>query len=152
MGTLPSAIQTAGLQPSSYGLIWPVANPVVTTEFGDSTFAESFHRGIDLAQNLYTPVLAAADGIVLLSGLAVPGEPSRSYGMRVVIAHGTTLATLYAHLDDTRQTATVKAGDRVKRGQIIGYIGMTGITSGPHLHFEVQVSGEAKNPRLYLPK
>jgi murein DD-endopeptidase MepM/ murein hydrolase activator NlpD len=129
-----------------------VPNPVVTTEFGDATFAESFHRGLDLAQKLYTPVIAAADGIVLQSGLAVPGNPSQSYGMRVVIAHSPTLSTLYAHLDDTRQVPTVKAGDRVKRGQIIGYIGMTGITSGPHLHFEVHVSGEALNPRLYLPK
>ena len=149
---LPGSVKTGALAPSSAGLIWPVVNPVVTTEFGESTFAESFHRGIDLAQHLYTPVLAAADGIVLQSGLAVPGKPSQSYGMRVVIGHSPSLATLYAHLDDAKSPPVVKAGDRVKRGQIIGYIGLTGITSGPHLHFEVQVGGEAKNPRNYLPK
>jgi len=149
---LPGSVQTASLQPSSFGLIWPVTNPVVTTEYGEATFAESFHRGIDLARDQYTPVFAAADGIVLQSGLAVPGKPSQSYGMRVVIGHSPTLSTLYAHLDDTKMRPLVKEGDRVKRGQIIGYIGLTGITSGPHLHFEVQVSGEQKNPRNYLPR
>lgn len=152
MVPLPGSIQTSGVAPSSYGFVWPVANPVVTTEFGERTFAQSFHTGIDLAQKLYTPITAAGDGIVLKRGLAVPGKPSQSYGMMVVVGHSPTVSTLYAHLDDRAYLPTVKEGDRVKRGQIIGYIGMTGITSGPHLHFEVFVSGGVKNPRQYLPK
>jgi murein DD-endopeptidase MepM/ murein hydrolase activator NlpD len=151
-GALAGAVQTAALQPSSSGFIWPVGNPVVTTEFGERTFAQSSHTGIDLAQNQHTPVLAAADGIVLKRGLAVPGKPEQSYGMMVVVGHSQTLSTLYAHLDDKQQPPPVKDGERVKRGQVIGYIGVTGITSGPHLHFEVLASGDVKNPRLYLPK
>jgi murein DD-endopeptidase MepM/ murein hydrolase activator NlpD len=132
--------------------MWPVPNPVITTEFGERNFAQPFHTGLDMAQDEYTPIRAAADGIVLKQGLAVPGNRSASYGMMIVIGHGTTLSTLYAHLEDKRLLPLVKQGDKVSRGQVIGYIGMTGITSGPHLHFEVRINDEPKNPRLYLPK
>ena len=130
---------------------WPVVNPVVTTEFGEPTFAQSAHSGIDLAQRRLAPVLAAADGIVLACGLAVPGDPAQSYGMLVVIAHTRTLATLYAHLEDEAAPPVVTPGQAVKRGQIIGYIGMTGLTTGPHLHFEVRLTGQCQDPRNYLP-
>jgi murein DD-endopeptidase MepM/ murein hydrolase activator NlpD len=149
---LPGAVQTDRLQPSSYNFIYPVVRPVVTTEYGERTFAQSFHTGIDLANDNRTPVLAASDGVVLEAGLAVPGKPSQSYGMTIVIAHDTKLSTRYAHLDVAPWGPTVKAGDKVKRGQIVGYIGMTGITSGPHLHFEVLESGDHRDPRRYLPK
>jgi murein DD-endopeptidase MepM/ murein hydrolase activator NlpD len=130
---------------------WPLANAVVTTEFGEANFAQSFHTGIDLAQRRLSPVLAAADGIVLACGLAVPGEPEQSYGMIVVIAHTRTIATLYAHLEDETAPPAVTPGQVVKRGQIIGYVGMTGLTTGPHLHFEVRVAGQCQNPRDFLP-
>lgn len=149
---LPGQITTSGLGPSASGLIWPLTNPVVTTEFGERTFAQSFHTGIDLAQSLYTPVMAAGDGIVLESGLAVPGHPEQSYGMMVIIGHSQTLSTLYAHLDNRAHAPVVKAGQQVKRGQVIGYVGMTGLTTGPHLHFEVRVSGNPQNPRNFLPR
>lgn len=152
--TLPGTVNTAGLQPSSYNMIWPVNNPVITAEYGVRTFAQSSHTGIDLAQRSRTPILAAADGVVLEAGLAVAGKPHQSYGMMVTIAHGgpQKLSTLYAHLDVGAYGPTVRAGQTVRRGEIIGYIGMTGITSGPHLHFEVRENGQHKNPRLYLPK
>jgi murein DD-endopeptidase MepM/ murein hydrolase activator NlpD len=150
--TVAGSVKTDGLQPSSYGLMWPVPNPVITTEFGERNFAQPFHTGLDMAQDEYTPIRAAADGIVLKQGLAVPGNRSASYGMMIVIGHGTTLSTLYAHLEDKKLLPLVKQGDKVSRGQVIGYIGMTGITSGPHLHFEVRIDDEPKNPRLYLPK
>ncbi|MGI8424533.1 MAG: murein hydrolase activator EnvC family protein [Chloroflexota bacterium] len=149
--SLPGSIQTDRLQPSAYNMVYPVTRPVITTEYGERTFAQSFHTGIDLAQNTRTPVLAAADGAVLESGLAVPGKPEQSYGMTVVIGHDTKLSTRYAHLDAGAWAPVVKAGDKVKRGQIIGYIGMTGITSGPHLHFEVLENGQHRDPRRYLP-
>ena len=148
----PGAVMTDRLQPSQYNFVYPVVRPVVTTEYGERTFAQSFHTGIDLANDNRTPVLAASDGVVLEAGLAVPGKPSQSYGMTVVIAHDTKLSTRYAHLDVAPWGPTVKPGDKVKRGQIIGYIGMTGITSGPHLHFEVLESGQHKDPRRYLPR
>jgi murein DD-endopeptidase MepM/ murein hydrolase activator NlpD len=149
---LPGSVNTSTLQPSAYNMQYPVGNPVVTTEWGERTFAQNFHTGIDLAQQSRTPVLAASDGVVLEAGLAVPGKPDQSYGMMVTIGHGNNLSTLYAHLDVGAYAPTVKAGDRVKRGQIIGYIGMTGITSGPHVHFEVRENGQPQNPRKYLPR
>jgi murein DD-endopeptidase MepM/ murein hydrolase activator NlpD len=149
---MPGTVQTEAFQPSAAGLIWPVVNPTITTEFGERNLAQNFHTGIDLAVRLYSPVRAAGDGIVLERGLAVPGKPSQSYGMLVIIAHTPTLSTLYSHLDDGNYKPVVKPGDVVKRGQLIGYVGMTGITSGPHVHFEVRISGECLNPRLYLPK
>ena len=87
---------------------------------------------------------------MLEAGLAVPGKPDQSYGMMVIIAHDTKLTTLYAHMDTGNYGPTVKPGDTVKRGQIIGYIGMTGITSGPHLHFEVRENGIPLNPNKFL--
>ena len=150
--SLPGAVPTDRQQPSIYNMIYPVIKPVITTEYGESTFAQSFHTGVDLAQNSRTPVLAAADGKVLEVGLAVPGKPDQSYGMMVIIAHDTKLSTLYAHLDVGPYAPTVKAGDSVKRGQLIGYIGMTGITSGPHVHFEVRENGQTRDPAKYLPK
>ncbi|CAA9281116.1 MAG: hypothetical protein AVDCRST_MAG77-3851 [uncultured Chloroflexi bacterium] len=149
---LPGSVSTGSLQPSSYNMQYPVPNPVVTTEWGERTFAQNFHTGIDLAQQSRTAVLAAADGVVLEAGLAVPGKPDQSYGMMVIVGHGGNLSTLYAHLDVGSYAPTVKAGERVKRGQTIGYIGMTGITSGPHVHFEVRENGQPQNPRKYLPR
>ncbi len=152
VAALPGAIRTSGLQPSSYNMVWPVQNPVITTDFGERNFAQSSHTGIDMAQDNRTPVYAVADGKVLEAGLAVPGNERSSYGMRVTVAHDTKLSTLYAHLDVGRYAPTVKPGDSVKRGQIIGFIGMTGITSGPHLHFEVLETGQPRDPRKYLPR
>ena len=149
---LPGAIKTTGLQPSSYNMVWPVQNPVITTDFGERNFAQNSHTGIDMAQDNRTPVYAVADGKVLEVGLAVPGNERSSYGMRVTIAHDTKLSTLYAHLDVGRYAPTVKPGDSVKRGHTIGFIGMTGITSGPHLHFEVLEIGLPRDPRKYLPR
>ena len=153
----PSPVSVAGsvrtnlLRPSTLGFVWPVTDPDVTTEFGERNFAQSFHTGIDLAKPMETAIRAAADGIVLKAGLAIPGQPSASYGMMVVVAHGPTLATLYAHLDHRGMPPVVKEGQVVRRGQVLGYVGMTGLTSGPHVHFEVLVNDQPINPRKYLP-
>jgi murein DD-endopeptidase MepM/ murein hydrolase activator NlpD len=149
---VPGAVRTNALAPSSVGFVWPVDDPDVTTEFGERNFAQSFHTGIDLAVPMESPVRAAADGIVLKGGLAIPGAASASYGMMVVVAHGPTTATLYGHLQNRGRVPPVTPGQVVKRGQIIGYVGMTGITSGPHLHFEVLVNDQPVNPRRFLPR
>lgn len=98
------------------------------------------HKGIDLAAPTGTPVYATADGIV---GRA---EWFSSYGLYVEIEHGAELETRYAHMS----RLAVAEGERVKKGDIIGYVGSTGRSTGPHLHYEVRISGVAVNPIPYM--
>lgn len=112
-------------------LAWPVAG-TITQHFNERT-----HHGLDIDAPEGTPVRAAADGTVVNLH---PGQSG--YGWFLVIDHGNGLKTLYAHLGGFN----VKAGDTVRRGQQIGVVGMTGLTTGPHLHFEVTVNGRLVNP------
>ena len=98
------------------------------------------HKGIDLAAPTGTPVYATADGTV---GRA---DWFSSYGLYVAIEHGSDLETRYAHMS----RLAVAAGQRVNKGDIIGYVGSTGRSTGPHLHYEVRVGGEAVNPIPYM--
>ena len=97
---------------------------------------------------MFTPIRAAAAGVVV-----TVGKPYFAYGDTaeiVIVAHGFNLSTLYAHLDD-RRLPPVQVGQRVSAGQTIGYVGMTGFTTGPHLHFMTIANGRAVNPMTYLP-
>ncbi|HEY6959253.1 MAG TPA: peptidoglycan DD-metalloendopeptidase family protein [Candidatus Limnocylindria bacterium] len=140
--------------------LWPV-NGVLTQGFGPTRFTGEppawyggvyyphFHNGIDIAAPMYTPIRAPAAGQV-----TTVGKPYASYGDYaevVIIAHGSNFSTLYGHLDDSVRPPTVRAGQRVNAGDIIGYIGMTGFTTGPHLHFMTISGGIAVNPLAYLP-
>jgi murein DD-endopeptidase MepM/ murein hydrolase activator NlpD len=127
-------------EPSSAGLIWPVNGPV-TSGFGYRPEFGDFHRGIDIAAPYGTPVAAAADGIV------VAAEYRGTYGNMILISHAGGISTVYAHLSGF----AVGPGDTVSQGEVIGWIGMTGLTTGPHLHFEVRVGGQFVNPLEYLP-
>jgi murein DD-endopeptidase MepM/ murein hydrolase activator NlpD len=98
------------------------------------------HKGIDLAQPAGTPVYATADGLV---GKA---EWFSSYGNYIQIEHGGEMQTRYAHLSGY----AVAAGEFVHKGQLIGYVGSTGRSTGPHLHYEVRVAGEAVDPTPYM--
>ncbi len=98
------------------------------------------HNGVDLAGASGTPVYATADGRV---GRA---QYFGSYGNYVQIEHGAAMQTRYAHLS----SYTVAAGDNVRKGELIGYIGSTGRSTGPHLHYEVRVDGEAVDPIPYM--
>jgi murein DD-endopeptidase MepM/ murein hydrolase activator NlpD len=98
------------------------------------------HQGIDLAAPTGTPVYATADGIV---GRA---DWYSSYGLYISINHGASMETRYAHLS----RLAVAAGDNVKKGDLIGYVGSTGRSTGPHLHYEVRVEGLAVNPIPYM--
>ena len=98
------------------------------------------HKGIDLAAPTGTPVYATADGTV---GRA---DWFSSYGLYVAIEHGSDLETRYAHMS----RLAVAAGQHVNKGDIIGYVGTTGRSTGPHLHYEVRVGGEAVNPIPYM--
>jgi len=99
------------------------------------------HKGLDIGAGIGTPIYAAADGTVESASW-----DSGGYGNLVKISHGSGIETLYGH---TSRMA-VKAGQKVKRGQLIAYVGSTGHSTGPHVHFEVRLNGTAVNPLKYL--
>lgn len=126
--------------------LWPLSGPI-TSGFGARW--GGFHNGLDIAAPKYTPIVAAAAGQVV-----TVGKPYLAYGDTatvVIIAHGYNFSTLYGHLDDGPKPPPVRVGQTVAAGQIIGYVGMTGWTTGPHLHFMTIVNGRAVDPRPYLP-
>lgn len=132
-------------------LLLPVSGAVLTQGYGCTPFvleppaafcpSGHFHSGIDLAAPLGTPLHAAAGGAVL-----VANRPS-GYGLYVIIDHGGGISTLYGHLDSTFLTS----GDGVAPGQQIGRMGSSGLSTGPHLHFEVRRQGRAEDPVTWLP-
>ena len=95
------------------------------------------HRGVDYAAPSGTPVRAAGDGTVSFRGAR------NGFGNTVTVEHGGKITTLYAHLS---RFADIRVGSRVQQGQTIGYVGMTGLATGPHLHYEYQVNGVHRNP------
>jgi murein DD-endopeptidase MepM/ murein hydrolase activator NlpD len=126
--------------------IWPLVGPI-TSPFGARW--GGFHNGIDIARPKYTPIVAAAAGQVV-----TVGKPYLAYGDTatvVIIAHGYNFSTLYGHLDDGPRPPVVRVGQFVQAGQLIAYVGMTGWTTGPHLHFMTIVNGRAVDPMPYLP-
>jgi murein DD-endopeptidase MepM/ murein hydrolase activator NlpD len=142
--------------PSIYNgtLDWPMGGRI-TQEFGCTGFSwepaygscAHFHTGIDIANAMYTPIRAAGPGKVIWAG-----KSPYSTGWIVIIAHSSKLVTWYAHIDNYTWPPAVKAGQYVAKGQIIAYEGMTGNTTGPHLHWAVQLDGSWANPRLFLPR
>ena len=121
---------------------------IITTPFGDSTPYQPAHWAIDVGSRLYEPVRAAADGVVEFAGLAAGDNRLASFGMVVAIRHDERLTSLYAHLDDRAYGALVQPGEEVKQGQVIGYVGLTGNTTGPHVHFEARLDGRPFDPLL----
>ena len=102
------------------------------------------HTGVDFAGPIGTPIYATGSGVVIYSGQA--GAGFTGYGIMVKIDHGFGFQTLYAHMSRT----AVRVGQRVNRGDVIGYIGSTGRSRGPHLHYEVFRHGRRVNPVLYF--
>ena len=96
------------------------------------------HKGVDYAAKLGTPVRATGDGRIIWM------ERKGGYGNAVIIDHGDRITTLYAHL--SKFNSNLKKDSRVKQGQVIGYIGMTGLATGPHLHYEFRVADTHKDP------
>ena len=131
-------------------LSWPIAGARITQPFGPSQLLlepplgpyPHFHTGIDLAAAYGTPVTAAADGIVV-----AVAHTSVGYGNYVIVAHGGGIMTMYAHLSET----DVRVGDHVGRGQKVGREGTSGLSTGPHLHFELRVNDQVTDPMRYLP-
>ncbi|WP_435200363.1 M23 family metallopeptidase [Qipengyuania sp. 902] len=126
----------AGAMPSGR----PLAAGRLTSGFGMRGHpvlgGRRFHGGIDLAAATGTPVAATSSGVVLSAGWR------GGYGILVRLSHGGTVETRYAHLS----AVAVRAGDRVQAGQTIGYVGSTGRSTGPHLHYETRVDGRPVDP------
>lgn len=123
--------------PSASGLIWPVEG-VLTSPFGPRW--GSIHPGIDIGAPTGTPIRAAKSGVV------VNAASNGGYGNFTCINHGGGLSTCYAH----QSAFATAAGAQVKQGDVIGYVGSTGFSTGPHLHFEVRIDGQAVDPLGYL--
>lgn len=128
---------------SGSGFIWPSYTRTITSGYGPRTSptagASSYHRGIDIGASYGSGALAAADGVVSYTGWFSGG------GNTVIIDHGNGLSTLYMHLSGF----AVSQGSSVSAGQTVGYVGSTGISTGPHLHFAVMVGGSYVNPLGY---
>ena len=120
--------------------IWPT-NGDVSSRYGLRWNGSDFHPGIDIANDIGTPIVAAADGVIVDSGWNSGG-----YGYMVDIDHGNGIVTRYAH--NSRNAVTV--GQVVKKGQVIAYMGSTGFSTGPHVHYEVRVNDKAVNPDRFL--
>jgi murein DD-endopeptidase MepM/ murein hydrolase activator NlpD len=128
--SIPSLIPVAGVRLSSgFGMR---NHPVLGGRRG--------HNGVDLAGATGTPIRAPADGVV---GKA---EWFSSYGLYIQMEHGAEIQTRYAHMS----RLNVAAGQFVKKGDVIGYIGSTGRSTGPHLHYEVRIAGQAVDPTPYM--
>lgn len=129
---------TTAAKPSTSGFIWPISGPV-TSEYGPRW--GGFHPGIDIAGANGGAIMAARSGTVIYAQFNDGG-----YGNLVVIDNGGEYATAYAH----QSRIAVSVGQSVSQGQVIGYEGSTGFSTGPHLHFEIRVNGTAQNPRNFL--
>jgi murein DD-endopeptidase MepM/ murein hydrolase activator NlpD len=128
---------TGGIQSgpiSGHGFQHPIKNPVLSSSFGPRW--GKLHKGIDLAHPTGTEILAASAGTVQFARFGASGSGFGGYGNVVVINHNNGYWTLYGHMSKI----TVREGDQVQRGQVIGLVGNTGRSIGPHLHFEIKTS------------
>lgn len=151
LGVLRGAGVEVSTDASAEVMIVPVVGARVSQEFGCTAFTAEpvdtacpqghFHAGIDLAVPRGTPVQAACGGVVRVL------TRTSGYGLHVVVDHGDGLLTLYAHLE----TVLVADGDVVATGGLLGTVGSSGTSTGPHLHFEVRRGGVAEDPRRDLP-
>lgn len=151
--SIRAAIAAMEEQPAFFGgsVIIPVASyHRISSEFGPRDYApDPIHTGIDFSADAGTPIYAAMDGIVLARWTNYG-----SFGHHIVLYHGYdeerggAITTMYAHM---QSFGSYQVGERVRRGDTIGYVGRTGLSTGDHLHFEYQINGSAHNPRLILP-
>lgn len=125
---------------------WPIAKSNVTSRFGyrihPTLRRKEFHRGVDLRAKMKTPVYATADGIVEYAAY----HKSSGFGNLVIIDHGYGFKTNFAHLNKV----AVKAGQYVKKGDLVAYTGNSGMSNGPHLHYEIRFIQRALNPVHFM--
>ncbi|GHS99753.1 hypothetical protein AGMMS50276_24000 [Synergistales bacterium] len=140
----PNAPNYSTATPKDGKFSWPVTGKV-TSSYGSKRGRRRVHSGIDIPMPFDTPIGAAADGVVADTGSS-KSKSYRGYGNTVVIDHGNGVFTLYAHCSKL----AVKKGQRVKRGDVVAYVGRTGRTTTAHVHFEVRKNGKPVNPMPYL--
>ncbi len=136
----PSLVGGSGAADSHIPSIWPTTG-VVSSPYGLRWGGTDFHPGMDIANDMGTPIVATADGVVEYAGWNSGG-----YGNMVDINHGNGMMTRYGHASQV----VVSTGQQVKRGQLIAYMGSTGFSTGPHVHYEVHINGNRVNPISYL--
>jgi murein DD-endopeptidase MepM/ murein hydrolase activator NlpD len=140
-GTIPGFTTS---QPVSIPSLIPLENVKLSSDYGMRTHpvlgGKRAHKGVDLAAPTGTPIHASADGVVSRA------DWFSSYGLYVSLEHGGNIETRYGHMS----RLNVAAGQTVHKGDIIGYVGTTGRSTGPHLHYEVRIAGEAVSPIPYL--
>lgn len=134
---LPDAVPTGNF-------IMPVTPLYIAGGFNITGEGEDYHRGIDYVADHGAPIYASDGGTVTFAGEGTPW----SYGIYVKISHSNGMETIYAHMSET----TVKTGDKVYQGQVIGKVGSTGNSFGDHLHFEILKNGSLVDPKVYLKK
>lgn len=138
-----SLTMTDWIRASAAPALWPVVG-TITGSFGeriDPFKGEgAFHRGVDISTAYGEPVLAPADGQVACADFI------NGYGRTIVLGHPLGITTLYGHLS----SFAVMAGQQVQRGDVIGYVGLSGRSTGPHLHYEVRINNVPVNPHKYL--
>ncbi len=147
-GEYQSKIEAKVLQQSVLKDMLPTERPI-NAGYNSSSYGwrvdpfngqKAFHEGLDFQANSGEPILAAADGIVITA------EQTPDYGNLVKVNHGSGLETRYAHASKLM----VKVGERVVKGQVVALVGSTGRSTGPHLHYEIRLNGNALDPRQYL--
>lgn len=129
----------------STAFVYPVMGPRMSSDFGTRKHpvrkARRHHDGIDLAAPIGAPIRAIANGQVMYA------DPHGGYGKYIVVRHADGFTSHYGHCDKVE----VAPGQRVTAGQIIGTVGSSGVSTGPHLHFEIRRDGTPHHPEAYLP-
>ena len=143
MGLTRNATTADWIKANSAPNLWPVEGQV-TGSFGERidpfNGEGAFHSGVDIGSSYGHPILAPADGLVTFT------DTMGGYGKTIMIDHGNSISTRYGHLSGF----AVTAGQRVQRGDVIGYVGESGRSTGPHLHYEVRINDTPVNPYKYL--
>jgi murein DD-endopeptidase MepM/ murein hydrolase activator NlpD len=143
MGDMTQASTRDWLRLAAAPTLWPVQGRI-TGSFGERIDPFSgegaFHRGVDISSEIGTRIIAPADGVVTFSDLM------NGYGRAVMVDHGNGISTLYGHLSGF----AVSSGQLIHRGDTIGYVGSSGRSTGPHLHYEVRIFNTPVNPYKYM--
>jgi len=143
MGLTRNASTADWIKANAAPNLWPVEGQV-TGSFGERidpfNGEGAFHSGVDIGSSYGTKIIAPADGLVVAT------ETMGGYGKAIIIDHGNGISTRYGHLSGY----AVTAGQRVNRGDVIGYVGESGRSTGPHLHYEVRINDTPVNPYKYL--
>ena len=134
----------AATHESPASMINPVLSAKVSSLYGVNNRFHQFHKGIDLAVKTGTPIVAVTSGIIRISTDVL--KDKKNYGKIIIIDHADGLHSVYAHLNSRKASV----GEKVKAGQLIGYVGQTGKASGPHLHLEILKNNEHVDPSTYI--